>query len=248
MLEGKKILVTGASRGIGRAIALACARERAVVGINFRDSGERAQGVQREIRDRHGMPSHVLCFDVSDEAAVAGAVARFRAAEGRIDGLVNNAAINLPGLLVSADVERLRRQIDVNLLGPLLCARAVLPAMIEQRAGTILNIGSVAGVRPSRGQTAYAATKGALESFTHALAVEYGRKGIRAACLRVGPVATEMIEGAQRIAGEEILDRMPLRRIGRPEEIADLAAFLLSDRASFITGSIVTIDGGYSRG
>ncbi len=233
MLEGKKIVVTGASRGIGRAIALACVRAGATVGLGHRSTVDVPDGC---------IP---LRFDVRDPAAVSAAVASFREKAGRIDGWVNNAGVNHPSLLVSADPAKIREQIDVNVLGPIVCAQAVLPVMLEQRAGVILNVSSVAAVRAARGQAVYAATKGAIESLTRALAVEYARKGIRVHAIRPGPVDTDMLAATKSLAEDEIVSRVPMKRVGTPAEVAELAVWLLSDRASYATGSIHTIDGGY---
>jgi len=120
--------------------------------------------------------------------------------------------------------------------------------MMEQRAGVILNVSSVAALRPTRGQAVYAATKGGVEALTRAIAVEYGRKGVRAHAIRPGPIESAMLEAAKAMAEEEILSRVPLRRIGTPEDVAALAVFLLGDGAAFITGSIHTVDGGYLEG
>ncbi len=245
-LAGKRIVVTGASRGIGRAIALACAREGAIVGINHRASEADARTLQSEIAAWHRGVSHVLSFDVSDPGAVAAGIAEFVRHAGRIDGLVNNAGINLPGLLANAEIDRIRAQLDTNLLGPILCARAVLPTMMAQRAGVIVNVSSVSAAAPSRGQAAYAATKGGLESFTRAIAVEYAKRGIRAVCVRPGPTETDMLRATRALAEDEVLAHVAQRRVAGADEIAEMVVFLLSDRAAFVTGSVHSIDGGYS--
>ena len=242
MLEGKKIIVTGASRGIGYAIAIACAEAGAVVGLNSRTSPKAVAILCEREPDRY----IALPFDVQDTDGIANAFASFRERTGRLDGLVNNAGVNTPSLLLLANKAAVREQIEVNLLGPIWCTQAALPLMLEQGAGVIVNVSSVAAVRPVQGQAAYAAAKGGVEAFTRAVALEYARKGIRAVGIRPGPVETEMIEGSIALVGEDgVLARIPLRRLGRPKEIADLAVFLLSDRAAFMTGSIHTADGGY---
>jgi 3-oxoacyl-[acyl-carrier protein] reductase len=228
MLEGKSIVVTGAGRGIGRAIAAACVRAGALVGVNYHASKETA----RELCSTHPDRFILLAFDVRDPVAIAKCIAEFCERAGRIDGWVNNAGVNRPGLLIATDINRIREQIEVNLLGPILCAQAVLPVMLQQGSGVILNVTSVAAVRPVRGQAVYAATKGGLESLTRALAVEYARKGIRVHGIRPGPIGTQMME-TTALAEDQVLAHVPLRRLGRPEEVAELAVFLMSDRASY---------------
>lgn len=244
MLEGKSIIITGAGRGIGHAIGVASLEAGAIVGLHYRES-ENSVMALAEREPKRCVP---LQFDVRDGEGIRRAFTAFRERAGRIDGLVNNAGVNRPDLLITATPERIREQLDVNLLGPILCAQAALPIFLEQGGGVILNISSVAAVRPVRGQAVYAASKGGLESLTHALAVEYARKAIRVHGIRPGPVDTRMMESTTALASDETLSRIPLRRLGRPADIADMAVFLLSDRASFVTGSIHTIDGGYLAG
>jgi 3-oxoacyl-[acyl-carrier protein] reductase len=244
VLTDKRIVVTGASRGIGRAIALACAREGAVVGINFRRSESEAAALRAEITELHGRTSHLLSFDVTDPSDIQRGVAQFLGEERRIDGWVNNAAVNLADLLATSELERIRTQIDTNVLGPILSSRSVIASMMAERSGVIVNVGSIAAARPARGQAVYAATKGAIESLTRAMAVEYGKKGIRVVCVQPGAIDTDMFGAAKAMARDEVTARIPLRRLGTPADVAELVVFLLSDRASYITGSTHTVDGG----
>jgi len=176
---------------------------------------------------------------------VLAAASRFDDALGGIDAWVNNAAENLPGLFVTSDPERLARQIAVALVGPMLCARAAIEIMMRHRRGVLLNVSSVAAVRPARGQAAYAAAKAGLEGLTRALAVEYAKKGIRVLCLRPGPIDTDMLAPTKLLAEGEVTARTPLGRPATVAEVAEHAVFMLSDRAAYATGSVVTVDGGY---
>ena len=245
LLEGNRILVTGAGRGIGRAIARACAREGAVVGVNYRTSERAALDLCAEIEREDGRAAYPLAFDVSDPQAVERGVEEFCERAGGIDVLVNNAGRFDGGLLVTMPVESIQRLLSVNLAGAIYCARAALPHFLRQRSGLVLNIGSVSATRPNQGQSVYVAAKGALEAFTRALAVEYARKNIRALCLCPGPIATEMLAATQAIAGDRMEKRIPLGRLGTAEETARFAVFLLSGQMAFASGSIHALDGGY---
>ena len=243
-LEGKRVIVTGASRGIGRAIAIACADAGAQVGVNFHRSEEDA----RDVAGRIGPQAVLLRFDVGNSSAVSDAFEEFERRAGGIDALVNNAGIIRPSLLASAREEDMCEVVHTNLFGTIVCTRAALRSMLTQRHGVILNVSSVAAERPIRGQTVYAATKGAIEAFTRAVAVEYGRKGIRCHCIRPGPVDTQMLAPTRALADAAVLERIPLNRFVTPAEVADLAVLLLSDRAGAVTGGTHTIDGGFITG
>lgn len=247
MLEGKRIVVTGASGAIGRAIAIACAERGATLGLGYTRRAEQAESLAREIAALGGV-AMPLGFDVTDPVGVEAALEAFTHCHGEVDGWVNNAAVSLPGLLVASEPERIRAQLEVNLWGPIVCTRAVLPRMLRRHAGVVLNVSSVAALRPVRGQSAYAATKGGLEAFTRAIAVEYAKKGIRAVCLRPGAVDTAMLAATRMLGEEELLARIPQGRVAEPHEIGAYAAFLLSDDARYITGTCATIDGGYLEG
>src|SRR5438552_1033237 len=204
LLEGNRILVTGASRGIGRAIARACAREGAIVGINYRASESVARQLCDEIQRDEKQRAHLVQFDVSSADEVEKGIARFCELTGGIDALVNNAARFEGGLLATMPTEAIQRLLSVNIAGAIYCARAVLPRFLQQRSGIILNLGSVSATRPNQGQSVYVATKSALEGLTRALAVEYARKNIRVLCLCPGPVATDMMEATQALAGDRV--------------------------------------------
>lgn len=246
MLEGKHIVITGASRGIGRSIALEAARHGAVVGINYLRSDREAEELAVEITRTAAHPPVLVQFDATSPDEIDQGIATFLQNAPRIDGWVNNAAENHSGLLPVLDIGEVRRQVESALLGPIFCCRAVVPRMLKNRGGSIVNVGSAVTERLMRGQSVYAAAKGGLLTFTRALACEYGRKRIRVNCVQPGPVATDMLEPSQALAGDEIVRRIPLGRLCDPKEVAAAVVYLLSDRSSGVTGACLNVDGGFA--
>jgi 3-oxoacyl-[acyl-carrier protein] reductase len=180
--------------------------------------------------------------------AIEREVQRFIEDARGIDALVCGEGTFKPDLLATSDVGALAETIAVDLLGPMLCARAVLPAMLRQRQGVIVMIGSVASVRPNRGQCAYAAAKAGLEGLVRAMAVEYARKGVRVLGVRPGPVESAMMTGALALAGDAVTERTPMRRLVRAEEVASVVADVCSATHSALTGTMIDVDCGYSLG
>lgn len=246
MLKNKHIVVTGAGRGLGRAMAWELAKCGARVGLNYFRSEKAANQLWDEIK-ASGAPEPVLLpFDATQKAQVEEGLACFLKVCPRIDGWVNNAACNLPGLLPMLSEKEIRAQLDSALMGPILCCQAVIPHMLTERQGAILNIGSISAEKVFRGQSIYAAAKGGLVSFTKALAFEYARKGIRVNCLQPGPVDTDMFRQTDSVRADDFISTMPQGHLVGPQGVASMAAYLLSDRACDVTGTVVNVDGGYS--
>jgi 3-oxoacyl-[acyl-carrier protein] reductase len=239
-------LVTGGSRGIGRAISNLFATEGASVAVNYTTNAEKADAVVKNIVASGGTAVAVGA-DVASKAAVLSMVERVIAQFGRIDILVNNAGILKAGNTLTMKEDDLDRMINVNLKGIIHCVQAVAPGMIERRYGKILNISSIAGLGTAAPETTpYAMTKAAVVSLTKRLALELGPHNINVNALSPGFVRTEMLEQvASDPARLEAMSRKAmLNRIGAPEDIANAALFLASDESSFMTAQILTIDGG----
>ncbi|MGE0885334.1 MAG: SDR family NAD(P)-dependent oxidoreductase [Blastocatellales bacterium] len=243
MFVGRRIIVTGASRGIGREIAIECARQGAVVGACYLHSEADAES----LRNRYPDNIRLLRFDIRDCEAAKQAIDGFVAEEGGVEGLVNNAGVGgKPSLLMRWSYERILDTIQVNLVGPIVCTKAVIPYFLKNNFGAIVNISSVSAARPGGGAAPYAASKGGIESFTYAIAKEYGSRGIRANAVRLGAVRTKMIDDLPQEAQDAMLQDIFVKDIPGPESIAWIVASLLSpEHASYITGSVLTVDGGF---
>jgi 3-oxoacyl-[acyl-carrier protein] reductase len=248
-LKDQVALVTGGSRGIGRAVVLALAREGAKVAFVYKGSQEAAEKLQGEVTAAGGT-AKAWQADVADPAAAKAVVAGVLADWGRLDILVNNAGVIRDGLFLTQKPEDWRTVLSTNLDGAVNFCREVAQQMaFKQRSGRIINVSSVAAEHVNSGQTNYAASKGAINSFTRALAVELARRNVTVNAVAPGFISTDMSEAVRNMAGEDNLKKMiPARRLGKPEDVAGVVVFLAGPTAAYITGQVVTVDGGLSLG
>ena len=244
-LKDRVALVTGGSRGIGRATSLALAASGARVIVNYVKSKEKAEAVVAEIAASGGA-AEAFKTDVSKPDEVETLFNHIRDSYKRLDILVNNAGVIKDTLLAGMPIKEWDRVMDVNLRSAFLCMRAAVELMMAEHSGTVINISSTSAIMGGRGQTNYAASKGGMISLTRASAVELAGKGIRVNAVLPGMVVTDMSGRIRKRAGDELLKRIPQGRFGEPQEVADLVVFLASDRASYITGQSLVIDGGLS--
>ena len=243
LLDGKVALVTGASRGIGRAVALKLASEGAKVAINYAGSQGKAEEVKAEI-EKLGGEAILVQANVADSAAVEEMVAKVVEAFGTIDILVNNAGITRDGLLARMKDEDFEAVVDTNLKGVFYCTKAVSKLMMTKRSGRIVNMASVVGITGNAGQTNYAASKAGVIGFSKSAAKELASRGITVNMVAPGFIATDMTDAMTDTAREAVLGTIPMKRMGQPEDVANAVLFLVSENASYITGQIVNVDGG----
>ena len=242
-LEGKKVLVTGASRGIGRAVALAMAAEGADVVVNYAGSEAAAKAVAAEI-EAMGRKALVIQADISSNEAATAMVDQVVKEMGRIDVLVNNAGITRDGLLMRMKEEDWDAVLTTNLKGVFNCTKAVIKYMMKQKAGHIVSISSVVGLAGSAGQANYAAAKAGVIGFTKAVAKEVAARGITVNAVAPGFIQTDMTAVLSEMVVEGMLQNIPQRKLGEPSDVAKAVVFLASDDANYITGQILNVDGG----
>jgi 3-oxoacyl-[acyl-carrier protein] reductase len=248
LLKDQVALVTGGSRGIGKGIVQALAREGARVAFVFRDNQAAADALVAEVTAAGGVAKAVR-GDVADPACAPKVVADLLADWGRVDILVNNAGVIRDGLFLRMDADAWHAVLNTNLTGTFAFCKAVVEQMVfKQRSGRIVNVSSVAADFHNQGQCNYAASKGAVNSFTRALAVEVAKRGVTVNAVAPGFIGTDMTEAVRAKAGDLIKKAIPAARLGTPDDIAAAVLFLCSPAAAYITGQILTVDGGLSLG
>jgi 3-oxoacyl-[acyl-carrier protein] reductase len=248
-LKDQVALITGGARGIGRGISEAFAAEGAKVAVVYRGSQPAAESLVASIKEKGGQ-AVALQADVADSAAAEACVAKVKEQFGRIDVLVNNAGVIHDELFIRMEPENWNKVLQTNLGGVFnFCKAVAYDPMMKQRSGRIINVSSVAAEHVNPGQTNYAASKGAINSFTRALAVELASRGITVNAIAPGFIETDMSAAVLNKAGDQLVKKLiPMRRLGKPDDIAQVAVFLASPAASYVTGQVLVVDGGLSLG
>ncbi len=243
LLTEKVALITGASRGIGRAMALKFAQEGANVAFTYLSSVEKGQALEAELQ-AFGVQAKGYRSDASDYKAAEDLVGQVIADFDKLDILINNAGITKDGLLMRMSEEQWDTVITVNLKSVFNLTKAAIKPMMKARAGSIINLTSVVGIRGNAGQSNYAASKAGIIGFTKSVALELGSRNIRSNAIAPGFIETEMTGEINEKAIEEWKQQIPMKRGGQPDEVADCAVFLASDRSRYITGQVLQVDGG----
>ncbi len=243
MLNGKCAVVTGASRGIGKAIALKLASLGANIVINYRSSEKEALEVENEIKEM-GVEAISIKADISKLDEVDNLIKTSKEKFGTIDIIVNNEGITKDNLILRMKEEDFDNVIDVNLKGVFNCLKSITPVMVRQKKGKIINISSVVGISGNAGQVNYAASKAGIIGMTKSLAKEIGTRGINVNAVAPGFIDTEMTESLGEKIKEEAKKNIPLKRFGTVQDVAEVVAFLASDESDYITGQVIHVDGG----
>ena len=240
-LQNQRIIVTGASRGIGAAIARRLAHEGARVALTYASRPESAQKVLSELE---GQGHLALELKLEDEASVQKAISQVLGDWGGVEGLVNNAGLTRDQILLRMKVEDFDAVLRANLRGSFLCSREVLKPMMKARKGSIVHLTSVVGQTGNPGQANYTASKAGIEGFSRSLALEMASRNIRSNCVAPGFIESDMTQTLTEDQRKAMLDRIPLGSIGRPEDVANAVAFLLSEESAYITGQTLNVNGG----
>lgn len=242
MLEGKVMLVTGASRGIGRATALLAAQNHAKVIVNYNNSEDKAAELVDMITNQ-GLHATMIKADVSDEDEVKEMFKTIKEKYSRIDVLVNNAGIMINTLLMMTKIEDFDKVVDTNCKGVFLCTRQASKMMMKQKSGKIINISSIVGVHGNHGQSVYSASKSFVIGFTKSTAKELGRYGITVNAIAPGFIETDLTKDTDEKTRNELMSRIALSRFGKPEDIAKVALFLGSELGDYVNGQVIGVDG-----
>lgn len=245
MLTGKVALVTGASRGIGKQIAITLAEYGASVIVNYNGSKEKAEAVVAEIKEKGGNASVYGC-NISDYAAVESMMKELLGEYGKIDILVNNAGITKDGLLMKMSEEDYDAVLDTNLKGTFNCIKHISRQMLKQKSGRIINLSSVVGVYGNAGQVNYSASKAGVIGITKSVAKELGSRGITVNAVAPGFIVTEMTDAMPEDAKKQVAEHIAMKRLGDVKDVAETVAFLASDKAAYVTGQVICVDGGMS--